>query len=199
MQLEMSPLPAGLKWLVEPATWEADSDGMLSITAGPETDMFHDPAGEGRKADAAAAVFTPDPLFTLGANVSVAFASTYDAGALLVWADADHWGKLCYEYSPQGQPMVVSVVTNGRSDDCNSPVFVRPDIYLRVSRLGRSYAFHYSEDGSYWHLVRHFALQSAGDVQAGFVAQSPTGHGCTATFTEITYAPEPVRQIRSGE
>jgi hypothetical protein len=201
----MNVLPASLSWQVEPVTWEVDSAGTLSITAGPETDLFYHPGGTERRTDAPRALFAPDPLFTLSARVTVEFAATYDAGALLVWADADHWGKLCFEYSPQAHPMVVSVVTNDYSDDCNSALFARNDIYLRVSRLGNDFAFHCSEDGSYWHLVRHFTLHSGadftgeGNVEIGFLSQSPTGERCTATFSDIAYLSEPVRQIRSGE
>ena len=184
---------------------EADSDGVLSITAGAESDLFYNPNGEASKSNAPHVLFAPDPLFTLSARVAVEFESTYDAGALLIWADESHWAKLCFEYSPQGQPMVVSVVTNDYSDDCNSAVFARNDIYLRVSRLGNMFAFHCSKDGSYWHLVRHFTLHAgmayaaAGGLQVGFVSQSPTGRHCTATFSEIHYRPEAVKQIRSGE
>jgi hypothetical protein len=134
----------------------------------------------------------------------VDFASTYDAGALLIWADENHWGKLCFEYSPRAQPMVVSVVTNTWSDDCNSVILPRRDVYLRVARQGNAFAFHYSEDGRYWHLVRHFTLHEEtrflreSGFLAGFVSQSPTGASCTATFTEIAYAPRAVEGIRSG-
>jgi regulation of enolase protein 1 (concanavalin A-like superfamily) len=194
----LAGLPTPLEWAVEPAAWALDG-GVLSITSGEKTDLFHDPASDARTANAACALFQPDPLFTVSAHVTVGFGSTYDAGALLVWADDDHWGKVCYEYSPQAQPMVVSVVTNGRSDDCNSVVFPRNDIYLRVSRLGRAFAFHYSEDGSYWHMVRHFTLHGANAVFAGLVSQSPTGPGCTAQFADVTYRAERVKEIRSGE
>ncbi len=95
--------------------------------------------------------------------------------------------------------MIVSVVTNGVSDDCNSVPLARNDIYLRVTRLGEAFAFHYSEDGTYWHLVRHFALHQATNLRAGFSSQSPTGSGCRAAFDAIQYRPEPVKNLRSGE
>lgn len=192
-------LPSDLTWQVQPVSWEIDAAGVLHITAGRETDMFHDPAGGPRRANAPRALFAPDPLFTLSAHVEVDFVSTYDAGALLIWADDDHWGKLCFEYSPQKQPMVVSVVTNTHSDDCNSVTLARNEVFLRITRLGQAFAFHYSEDGRAWNLVRHFTLHQMANVHIGFVAQAPTGASCAARFSEIAYAPEPVRNIRSGE
>ena len=98
------------------------------MTAGRETDLFTDPAGTMVKDDSPRLTFTPDPLFTLSAHVHVDFAATYDAGVLLLYVDAQHWAKFCFEYSPQGKPMIVSVVTNGVSDDCNAVPLTRRDI-----------------------------------------------------------------------
>jgi len=191
-------LPDQLTWFNSPANWQFD-DGVLHITAGAVTDLFIDPAGGVVKDDSPRAVFTPDPLFTLSAHVTVHFAATYDAGVLLLHADAEHWAKLCFEYSPQGEPTIVSVVTNGVSDDCNSVSLARNDVYLRITRLGRAFAFHYSEDGAYWRLVRYFNLRQTNGLRAGFSAQSPTGEGCCATFDQIAYQPAAVNDVRSGE
>jgi regulation of enolase protein 1 (concanavalin A-like superfamily) len=113
--------------------------------------------------------------------------------------DGEHWAKLCFEYSPQGEPMIVSVVTNGVSDDCNSVPLARNDIYLRITRLGQALAFHYSEDGRYWRLVRYFTLRNTENLRAGFSSQSPTGQGCHAAFDQIAYRPAAVKDVRSGE
>ena len=45
--------------------------------------------------------------------------------------------------------------------------------------------------------MRHFALD--GEPRAGFLAQSPTGEGCTATFEEIRLEAGRLRDLRSGE
>jgi regulation of enolase protein 1 (concanavalin A-like superfamily) len=50
----------------------------------------------------------------------VDFNGKYDAGTLFLLADDSHWSKLCFEYSPDEQGMVVSVVTRGTSDDANA-------------------------------------------------------------------------------
>ena len=171
---------------------------MLHITAGRQTDLFVDPMGSLVKDDSPRFTFAPDPLFTLAAHVQVDFAATYDAGVLILYVDARHWAKLCFEYSPQGEPMVVSVVTNGVSDDCNAVPLTRRDVHLRVTRLGDAFAFHYSVDGEFWRLVRYFALHETANLAAGFSAQSPTGEGCHAAFAHIRYAPTAVSDIRSG-
>jgi regulation of enolase protein 1 (concanavalin A-like superfamily) len=194
----MSALPGELRWINTASSWKAEN-GVLQIVAPARTDLFIDPAGGMVKDDSPRAVFTPDPQFTLSAHVTVDFAATYDAGVLVLCADGLHWAKLCFEYSPQGEPMIVSVVTNGVSDDCNSVPLARNDIYLRVTRLGQAFAFHYSEDGKYWRLVRLFALQQVSNLAVGFSSQSPTGEGCRAAFQEIIYRAEGVKDVRSGE
>ena len=95
--------------------------------------------------------------------------------------------------------MVVSVVTRGFSDDCNSVVVEGP-VWLRASRLGRAFAFHYSVDGEVWHMVRYFGLdlEDTDPVEVGFLAQSPSGEGCAAAFEEISFVPEQLADVRSG-
>lgn len=191
-------LPGALTWTNAAAGWRSDG-GKLLITAPPQTDLFTDPAGGAPKDDSPRTLFTPDPQFTLSAHVTVDFRATFDAGVLVLYADPEHWAKLCFEQSPQGEPTVVSVVTNGVSDDCNSTPLARNDVYLRVTRLGRAFAFHYSEDGRYWRMVRYFALRQTAELRAGFSVQAPTGAGCHATFDQIAYRPAAVKNVRSGE
>ena len=76
--------------------------------------------------------------FLLAARLKVSFASTFDAGALVLWQDERTFAKLAFEFSPQRQPLVVSVVTRGESDDCNSVAIDAGAVWLRVARLGRA-------------------------------------------------------------
>ena len=137
--------------------------------------------------------------WVLHARASAEHGATFDAAVLVVQADESTWAKLCLELSPQGQVMVVSVVTRGESDDCNSVVAEGP-VWLRVSRLRRAFAFHYSLDGAEWHMVRYFSLglDEQAPVEVGFLAQSPTGPGCTATFSGISFEQQELADIRSG-
>ena len=197
---EVATIPTPLRWINDPVSWQLAPDGSLVIEAGPETDWFADPAVDTAKDNAPAALFTTtDENFIFSALVTVDFAATFDAGVLQVRASATHWGKLCFEFSPQGQPMIVSVVTRGRSDDCNSTIIGRNQVYLRAARLGQTFAFHYSEDGRAWRLVRYFTLGPVDSLQVGFSSQSPTGRGCRSVFSELSYAPGRLADIRSGE
>ena len=130
--------------------------------------------------------------------MTIDFASTYDAGVLVIYQHETSWAKLCFERSPQGSPMIVSVVNKNTSDDCNSIWIDGDSIYLRISKIGESFALHYSTDGDYWHMVRYFALESL-QTYLGFLVQSPTGEGCDVIFTDIKYQARTLKDIRSGE
>ena len=193
-------VPAELEWRVDPVEWSAGKDGGLVIHAGAKTDLFTDPKDGSRQDAAPAALFVPpDRPFMLWARISVGFASTYDAGVLHVRVADDRWAKLCFEYSPQGQPMIVSVVNRGVSDDCNSIVVQGTTAWLRVSQGETATAFHYSLDGARWSFVRYFSLGSLDGLRVGFSSQSPTGTGCRSEFTEIHYRAGFPRDLRSGD
>jgi regulation of enolase protein 1 (concanavalin A-like superfamily) len=184
----------------QPRDWNAADGTRLTLTASELTDVFVDPSGARPVDNMPSALFAPpDPSFLLSARVAVGFASTYDAGVIQLWEREDVWAKLCFEYSPQKQPMVVSVVTRGTSDDCNSAVINGREVCLRLAHTAASTAFHYSLDGRYWHLVRYFSLGTTNNLLAGFSSQSPTGRKCTAVFSEISYRPGTLKDIRTGE
>lgn len=190
-------LPEKLEWIENPLNFTYKS-GALSIQSGPKTDMFIDPMGEYIELNAPRAVFKPDGYFQLSAKVHVDFNSDYDAGVLILYANETHWAKLCFEYSPQKEPMVVSVVTREVSDDANSSVIDGSTVFLRVSGLGKACVFHYSLDGKYWHFVRYFLMESKDPVRTGFSSQSPTGEGCAVKFTDIVYTDNKLEDLRNG-
>jgi regulation of enolase protein 1 (concanavalin A-like superfamily) len=138
--------------------------------------------------------------FTLAARVTVEFGSMFDAGVLLLHARERHWAKCCFEYSPQGRPTAVSVVTRGLSDDCNSFEVEGSTLWMRITRTGAAWAFHASGDGSVWRLLRYFSLtgDAADLVRVGFMAQSPAGEGCAATFEHIAFRPGAPENLRDG-
>jgi regulation of enolase protein 1 (concanavalin A-like superfamily) len=195
--VEVPALPAPLRWVNTADAWSARADALV-ITAGPRTDWFVDPLGDSVVDNAPALLMATEGTWMLRALVSAEHAARFDAGVLAVWAGPKTWAKLCLELAPDGRLMVVSVVTRGESDDCNSVAVEGDAAWLRISRLGRAFAFHWSSDGDRWHMVRYFGLGSAADAEVGFLAQSPTGAGCTATFEHIHYSPERLADVRSG-
>lgn len=187
-----------------PVTHTLDADGALTLTGAARSDMFIDPNGAGPDYAAGLLLGTPpagdgDGDFTFSARVTVPFASTFDAGVLVVYAGRDHFAKLCFEYSPQGQPTVVSVVTRVFSDDANGFAVEGDTVSLRIARVGRTWAFHASTDEKHWSMVRYFSLgQTPEPARIGLLAQSPTGEGIRVTFAQLAYTPGTLADLRDG-
>jgi uncharacterized protein len=178
--------------------WTSPPREPISLAAGPRTDLFVDPGGGAPAVDAPMLLGATDGDFLLSARVRAQLRATFDAGALMLYAGERTWAKLALERSPQGEAMIVSVVTRGVSDDANGAVVAGDGVWLRVARIGGACALHASADGDHWDLVRHFALEAPDGLAAGFLAQSPTGEGCTATFDEIAFAARTLADLRDG-
>jgi regulation of enolase protein 1 (concanavalin A-like superfamily) len=198
LPIGLSALPMPLRWGARPARWDTDGRSHLQITAGPKSDIFIDPAGGGTWLGAPRLLGAPpDGDFQFSARVGVGFATNFDAGSLLVWADEQRWAKLCFEFSAARQPMIISAVTRRSSDDASAFAIDGPTAWLRISRLGRALAFHASADGTEWQIVRYFDL-GAEAVLIGFSAQSPHGEGCTAVFEDIAFQPRRLAELHDG-
>jgi len=183
----------------------AETPAAVTVRAAPHSDIFIDP-GTGAELNAESMLNAvtllgtpPDGDFQFSARVTVEFASTYDAGVLLLWLDERHWGKLCFEYSPDGQPMIVSVVARGVADDANAFVLDGRTVWLRVCRIDRAFAYHASLDGKTWRMIRFFTIDGGSSPAAiGFEAQSPTGDGCDVIFDDISFTRERLADLRNG-
>jgi regulation of enolase protein 1 (concanavalin A-like superfamily) len=197
--ISLNIIPKELHWQVTPLEWNTDNEQSLTITSGKETDWFTSPGGDPAKANSPRLVFPVLGDFLLSARIEVNFKSTFDAGVLLVFVDEDRWAKLCFEYSPQAKPTIVTVVTRELSDDCNSISVDNNQIYLRVARIGEAFAFHSSTDGKTWDMIRYFSLGPASEVFWGFSSQSPTGERCTASFSNIRFEARTLENLRNGD
>lgn len=193
-------VPFPLEPTGNPALQASVSGDSLILVSGAKSDLFIDPAGEeAARPDAGRLTGLPGDLdFTLSARVTVRFAHVFDAGVLLLYLSERRWAKLCYELSPQRRATAVTVVTHTTSDDCNSFETAGGPLHLRITRSGRVWAFHASEDGSWWRLLRYFTLGEASGARVGFLAQSPNGPGCTAVFDEIAYKSGAPADLRDG-
>lgn len=177
-----------------------DRGDRLELSAASSSDYFVDPASGHEEASATVLARTVDDrAFQLSVRVRPALRATFDAGALMVRCDPDHWAKVCLEQAVSGAPTAVSVVTRGRSDDANGWVLPGPDARLRISRDGEVFAFHVSTDGMTWDLLRIFSLPAPGPVEVALVAQSPMGEGCTVTFSDTVFVPRALADPRSAD
>jgi regulation of enolase protein 1 (concanavalin A-like superfamily) len=127
-------LPGTLSWQNTPRTGNLDNKNVLTISANAKTDWFVDPFDGTVAKNAPILLFTPGSDYVLSTQVTVKFASKWDAGALMVWGDDHHWAKLSFELSPDGKPTLVTVVTRELSDDCNSLPLTGESVHLRIAK-----------------------------------------------------------------
>ncbi|MEU1043174.1 DUF1349 domain-containing protein [Streptomyces sp. NPDC005551] len=201
MDLELPELPFPLRTYGPDGHWSYE-DGVLTGRAGARQDRFVPPTGEALDpaTDAPRLLGAPEGDFQLVARVTVGFTASFDAGVLYVHVAERAWAKLCLEYSPD-VPTVCTVVTRGHSDDANSFTVEGGSVWLRISRTGRAFAFHASDDGVRWTFVRLFTLadeEASGAALVGFMTQSPLGEGCVVTYDAIEYRPTWPKDLRDG-
>jgi regulation of enolase protein 1 (concanavalin A-like superfamily) len=188
-----------------PMTWENSpvgytiKGGILTIEAGPKTDMFRDPNVTYNTDNAPKLFFTPDADFVLTARIQHPFTYKWDGGAIVLKADALHWIKFCFEKDYTGIHRVVSVVTNDISDDCNSVPVSDNFIYYKIAKAANVVTLYCSGDGRKWYLVRHLQFNAKGPLHLGFMAQSPTGTHNTVAFSDVTYQHKKIKDPYTGE
>jgi len=132
-------------------------------------------------------------------KVSLAFKDVYDAAAIMVLENERTWAKACFELTDFNTRAVVSVVTNQVSDDANGCNIENDFVWLQMTRLGKTFAFHYSEDGVIFYMMRVFHLPASDTVKIGLLAQAPSGSGGERHFEELTMENITVKNIRTGK
>lgn len=182
-------LPGDFEERNGPVSWNVAGDGTLTINAPGDTNWFVSPRDLKTWDNASTLLIHPDPDFSLSAKVTQQAQSRWDAGALVLFVNKAVWAKLCLE-SPNGPNglEVVSVVTRGESDDSYSVPVSGASLYMKVAKIGPAFGFYISTDGQKWKMIRAFRLGDGAGVKAGFLSQSPTGKGLSATFSDIRYS-----------
>lgn len=188
-------------WEHEPPRWEPLPGGGLRIYAPANADYFQDPAGVHIR-DSAPYLWLPvEGDFVAQARVRPTFNSTYDSACLLVRHDATHWAKICYESTDFGSQAIVSVVTDGCSDDANGVDLTVPDVWLQIARRGDCFGLHYAlgeDPPQRWRMVRYFRLAVPRQVRVGLVAQCPVGPGSVIDWLSFRLERRSVANLRAG-
>ncbi len=191
-------LPRLLFWENSPLRFHQDA-GHLIIEAKEKTDMFRDPNVTYNTDNAPKLLFTADSNFVLTAEIHHNFVSKWDGGAIVLKTDSLNWIKFCFEKDYTGQHRVVSVVTKGISDDCNSAAVAGNTVFYKVAKAGNVITLYYSAEGQHWFLIRHLVFDTPTPIKVGFLAQSPTGKNCTVTFSNIHYSTRKIGDPYLGE
>ena len=192
------------KWLNE-STIEK-SENKIIIMAPGKTDFFR---GIEEKSEEG---FLPNSLsnapfyyteiegnFVIKAKVSHEFKDVYDSASLMIMQNLECWAKACYEYTDFGTHAIVSVVTNGFSDDANGCNLEGNTAWLQMCRVGNNFAIHYSTDGEKFYMVRFFTLPASPIMKVGLLAQCPLGSGGKRIYENLTIEKKTVKNIRAGK
>jgi regulation of enolase protein 1 (concanavalin A-like superfamily) len=196
--LKIAAISKWMKWDNRPQSYAVDNSTIV-ITAGEKTDMFRDPNVTYNTDNAPKLLFEADKDFVFTAAVEHAFVSKWDGGALVLKQDSLNWVKCCFEKDYTGARRLVTVVTKGISDDCNSVEISSNKVYFKVAKADNVITLYYSLTGSKWFLIRHFTFDTTGTLKAGFLAQSPTGKECKVKFSDIHYEKKKIKDPYLGE
>ena len=173
-------------------------DNLILLTANPHTDFMC----KYRLFEKDSAAFFYKKIrgdFTVKAKLSVAGENFGDATLLMVRATKNKWIKLCVEFGVDKRYSIVSMVTDGWSDDANGELLPANEAWVRITRKGDFYGMHYSLDGQIWRFVRAFGLELGENVKVGFGIQAPRSKQCMGTADHFEIIDEVITDFRNGE
>jgi regulation of enolase protein 1 (concanavalin A-like superfamily) len=196
--LKIAGIDKWLKWENKPNKYQFNKSS-ITIYSGEKTDMFRDPNVTYNTDNAPKLLFKADTNFIFSAAIEHAFKSKWDGGALVIKSDSLNWIKTCFEKDYTGARRIVTVVTKGISDDCNSVELHSNKVYFKIAKADNVITIYYSENGLKWFLIRHFTFDAIGDLKIGFLAQSPTSKDCKVTFSNINYKKKKIKDPYLGE
>ncbi len=171
----------------------------ITFAALPKTDFFVNPETDEITCNASFLFQEISGDFIIQAKVSHDFVGTYDACVLFAYENERKWAKACFEYTDLGTKSVVTVMTNGTSDDSNGVNIDDNTVWLRLSRKGNVFAVHYSLDGETFLMSRLARIPMEPCIKVGIVAQSPLGDGGEMTFEHLTLEAKSLSDIRKGQ
>lgn len=163
------------------------SKDKITIHATKGTDLYTDSSGTNSNDNAPRIFFEPKSDFTLSAKVTANFTTSYDGGALFLYADTEHWGKLLFERFKSGDNGIASTVTRSTGDDAYHHLIDNNEIYLKIVRRNNSFTFFYSKDGEKWLYLRSFSMLSPKPIKVGFLAQSPISETHKVVYSDIQF------------
>ncbi|WP_226929287.1 DUF1349 domain-containing protein [Janthinobacterium aquaticum] len=179
----------------------ASIDGAaITISSAARRDYFNDPNGKlsNNTAPVLLAELDNTRPFTLTAMVRPGFHTSYDAGALYLFASERLWQKFALERDERGVTRVVSVRTVDTSDDNNHQSIAAPEVYLKISSDTRTVGLYFSTDKVSWNLARLYGNDYPPRLYAGLSSQSPLGSGNASTFIDPVLSADCVNDFRLG-
>ena len=171
-------------------------DGALEFHCAEGLDFFSDPNGKLSNTTLPILLVPVENTkpFTLIAKVTPEFTTEglYNAADLFVYSCDSLWQKLAFEQDEYGNHRIVTVRTQGTSDDNNHDK-------LDVSSDTKTIASYYSIDKKRWNMVRLYKNCYPKNIYLGISSQCPQKGSCTSRFEEISLSHDNVSDFRLGE
>jgi uncharacterized protein len=196
--LRIPGIPKETQWVNPPAAFTSSGHG-IKIVASPQTNKYIAADMSMVSDNANRLVFEADPDFILSTQIAHPFAKMWDAGCLILEGDTENWIKFCFEGDYTGAKRIVSVVTRGTSDDCNSIALDKNAAFLEMAKIGDVVFLYSSETGRDWYMVRVLKFKFEGKLRLGFLAQTPEGDSNPVHFDHIKYTPTAMKDYWKGE
>ena len=196
---ELSPQDLGtFNWLNTPEIFKI-KDGTLTIETAKGSDFFNNPE-DGQLTGNAPFLFREmEGDFVAKALVTPDFSSQWNAIALMVYLDSDHWIKFAFENSDATGPSIVTVVTKELSDDANGVMLTDTKaVWLKLIRKGNNYAMLWSKNDSDYKMARLTTLPKTPSIKIGIEAQCPVGPTATHKISYFGLAKKTVKDMRKG-
>jgi len=176
------------RWINEPAVWKAGPDGLL-VTTDNSTDFWRETHYGFTRHSGHLFGQPVSGGFTASVRVKARYQRLYDQAGLMVLADAENWVKAGIELS-DGEPMLSSVVTIGRSDWATglfrgdaSDFWIRVTVDLGVLRIQAS------ADGLRWPLIRLCPFPLRDQYVVGPMCCTPERAGLEVAFSSFQLSP----------
>lgn len=186
-----------MHWRDKPDVVNVENDRVFMV-AGRSTNLFNNPEGNWKDNKFPYYYTQVEGDFVVTCQVEPVFKDTYDLGSIIVWENEDKWIKFAYENTDCGYPAIVSVCTDGLSDDCNGPA-MKGACWLQVSRRDNVFALHFSTDKQNWYMARIRNLDMGHRASVGISAQCPMGESCAVQFAGFEVAEYHLENQRAGK
>lgn len=178
-------------------------NGILEFHCAEGLDFFSDPNGKLSNTTLPILLVPVENTkpFTLIAKVTPEFTAEglYNAADLFVYSSDSLWQKIAFEQDEYGNHRVVTVRTQGTSDDNNHDKLDVSSVYLKISSDTQTIASYYSIDKKEWHMVRLYKNNYPKNIYLGISSQCPQKGSCTSRFEEIFLTHDSVSDFRLGE
>lgn len=182
----------------DPIKFESKNN-IITMEAGGGTNLFNDMCSDYRGDYFQLYHILQTGDFVARCKIKPEFKAIFDLGSIIVYDNPDKWIKFAFENADSGHPAMVSVITDGVSDDCNGEKIYEDSVWMQIIRKDNNFALHYSFDKNTWILVRIFQLPMKNEIMLGISAQSPIGNGCTVQFEDFEILENTYTNMRKPE